>query len=138
MSTRKFGFTLVLLAGLLTFGVYGCSPNEASVNGTVTYRERIALPSNATITVKIQDVSLADAPAKVIGEITYPADGKQVPIPYEVKYNPEDIQDNHTYSMLVRIEDSAGKLLFISDTHTPVITRGNPTEDVEILVVWVG
>ena len=123
---------------LLLFSAYGCDSNQASVTGTVTYRERIALPSDATIQVQIQDVSLADAPAKVIGDITMPADGKQAPIPYEVKYNPENIQENHSYSMSVRIEDSSGKLLFISDTHTPVITRGNPTQDVEIVVVPVG
>jgi len=129
---------IISMICLSLISAYGCSSNQASVTGTVTYRERIALPSDATIQVQIQDVSLADAPAQVIGDITIPADGKQVPIPYEVKYNLDEIQDNHTYSMLVRIEDSGEKLLFISDTHTPVITRGNPTQDVEIVVVPVG
>ena len=34
----------------------------AKVTGTVTYRERLALPSNAVVQVSLQDVSLADAP----------------------------------------------------------------------------
>ena len=128
----------ILLCCLVILGGSACGANGASVTGTITYDQRTALPADATIQVQIQDVSLADAPAEVIGDITMPADGKQVPIPYEVKYNPDEIQDNHSYSMSVRIEDSRGKLLFISDTHTPVITRGSPTENVEITVEPVG
>lgn len=116
----------------------GCSSSKQSVTGQVTYRQRIALPPEAVITVRIQDVSLADAPAQIIGEQVIRAEGKQVPIPYEVKYNPGEIKENHTYSMSARVENRAGELLFISDTHTPVITGGSPTKDVEIVVVPVG
>jgi heat shock protein HslJ len=119
--------------------VTACSGSgEAAVTGTVTYRQRIALPEDAVITVKIEDVSLMDVPAKTIGEQVIETEGKQVPFPYDVAYNEDDIDERNTYSMGVRIEDSTGKLLFISDTMTPVITNGNPTEDVEIVVVPVG
>jgi uncharacterized lipoprotein YbaY len=40
--------------------------------------------------------------------------------------------------MSVRITDADGKLLFINDTHIPVITRGNPTKEVEVAVITVG
>ena len=111
---------------------------EAAVTGTVTYRQRIALPEDAVVTVQIRDVSLMDAPAKVVGEEVIHTDGKQVPIPYAVAYDPDEIDERNTYSMFVRIEDGAGKLLFISDTSVPVITHGNPTKDVEIVVVPAG
>jgi hypothetical protein len=39
--------------------------------------------------------------------------------------------------MSVRIADGAGKLLFINDTAIPFITRDNPTQNVEIVVVPV-
>ena len=42
------------------------------------------------------------------------------PIPYEVCYNPGEIEENHTYTMQARIEDSAGNLLYINDTSNPV------------------
>jgi uncharacterized lipoprotein YbaY len=35
----------------------------------------------------------------------------------------------------VWIEDGTGKLLFINDTSIPVITNGNPTQDIEVIVV---
>ena len=62
----------------------------------------------------------------------------QIPIPYEVFYDPAKIEENHSYSMSARITDAEGKLLFISDTHVPVITQDYPTSDVQILVVPVG
>ncbi len=109
----------------------------ASVTGTVTYVQRIALPDDAVVNVQIQDTSLADAPAVVMGEQIIETAGQQVPIPYEVAYNPDEIQDNHTYTVRARIEDNEGNLLFTSDTAIPVITRDNPTEDVEIMTVPV-
>ena len=40
--------------------------------------------------------------------------------------------------MSCRIAGSDGSLLFINDTAIPVITRGFPTENVEIPVIQVG
>lgn len=109
---------------------------EASVTGTVTYLPRIALPDDAVVSVQIYNAQLADA-TEVLGEQVIETGGQQVPIPYEVAYNPEDINENMMYSVSARIEDGEGNLLFISDTVTPVITNGNPTEDVEIMTIPV-
>ena len=107
------------------------------VNGQVTYVQRIALPDDAVIQVQIQDVSLADAKAQIIGTQLIKTNGRQVPIPYQVFYNPDIIVENHSYSMSARITVD-GQLLFINDTNIPVITQGNPAKDVEIVVVPVG
>lgn len=123
---------LLLLALTLT----GCNA-KSEVTGTVVYRQRIALPPEAIMTVQIQDVSLADAPAIVIGELVIDEPG-QVPIPYAVEYRYRDVEDSHRYAMQARIEDSEGNLLFINDTSFPVLTQGFPSEDVEIEVVPVG
>jgi putative lipoprotein len=108
------------------------------VTGTVTYRERIALPDEAVVIVQIQDVSLMDARARVMGEQTIHPGGRQVPFSYAVPYAEDEIDERHTYSMSARIEDGEGNLLLISDTAVPVITQGNPTKDVEVVVVPVG
>lgn len=109
---------------------------EASVSGAITFREDGELPADAVINVMIEDSSLADAPAKVIGEQTI-TDPEPGPVPFEVCYDPEDIDERFTYGMRVRIEDSDGNLLWINDTHTPVITNGE-TEAVEVEVTKVG
>lgn len=109
----------------------------ATVSGTATYLQRIALPEDAVMTVRIEDISLADAPAETIGEQVIETGGQQVPIAFEVPYDPSQIIENHTYGLRVRIESGSGELLFINDTVVPVITRGAPTEDIEVILVQV-
>lgn len=132
----------VSVIGLLVLSVLlisGCdSTDAASITGDVTYFQRIALPEDAIATVQLQDVSRMDVSADVLGEQVIVTDGKQVPFPYDVEYDSNDIINNHTYSMSARITDSQGNLLFISDTVNPVITNGNPTSGVEIVTVPVG
>jgi putative lipoprotein len=141
-ARKLFGISLCLAAvvalGLLV-GACG-SPEEETgspVTGTVAYRERIALPDDVVVTVQLQDVSKRDAPAGVLGEQVIHAEGKQVPIHYSVPYDPGVIDERFSYTVSARIEDGAGKLLFISDTAVPVITGDNPTKGVEIVVVSV-
>ena len=111
--------------------------DESTVSGNIVSKESVTLPDGANIQVQIQDVSVADAPAKVIGEQTIDGSGKSLPVPYEVSYDASEIDDRFSYSMSVRIEDADGSLIYISDTNTPVITNGNPTENVDINVVPV-
>jgi uncharacterized lipoprotein YbaY/heat shock protein HslJ len=94
----------------------------ATVSGTVSYRERIALSDNAVVEISLQDVSRADAPAIEIARqrITRPG---QVPVHFELSYNPNDIDERMSYSIRAKITDQ-GELLFIYDTATPVLTRG--------------
>ena len=106
---------------------------EAAVTGQATYLQRIALPEDAVVKVQVADVSLADAPARVIGEQIITSPG-QVPISYQVTYDPEVIDPRFDYAVQVRIEDGGGKLLFVNTTHNGVITRGNPSLDVEVVV----
>ncbi|MDQ3175872.1 MAG: YbaY family lipoprotein, partial [Acidobacteriota bacterium] len=43
--------------------------NSATVTGTVTYRQRIAMPPGAVVEVSLLDVSRADAPAVVLDKL---------------------------------------------------------------------
>jgi len=132
---KKLGLILIILFTILLFA--GCS-KTATVTGTVTYREKIALPSEGVVViVKVEDISRADAPAITIGEQIIENPGHQVPIPFEVQYNPDDIDERYTYAMRVRIEVD-GKLWFINDTRYHVITHGFPTSNVEIVLKEVG
>ena len=88
------------------------------------------------VEVAIHNMSLADAPPEMtlLGMVAFPTNGKQVPIPYAVMYMPADVQEGALYSIRANIRDGAGTLLFTSTSAIPVITKGNPTENVEILV----
>ena len=112
----------------------GRDPN-ASVTGSVTYRERLGLTPGAALVVELRDVSYADAPAPLIARQTISGPG-QVPIKFEVKYNRQDINPRNTYAVSARIVESDGRLAFTNDTAYDVITRGNP-DKVDILLVLV-
>jgi putative lipoprotein len=134
---------LRLLPVLLLFGCTGTAvvPDEgggadARVTGTVSYLQRTALPPGALITVKLVDVSRADAPAIVLGEQQLRAEGRQVPFAFSIAYDRARIDPRLSYAVEARIEDS-GRLLFISDQHHAVLTRGAP-DRVDLLLRAVG
>jgi uncharacterized lipoprotein YbaY len=106
------------------------------VSGTVTYRQRSALPASAMLSVTIIDVSRADAASTVIAEQRVPTAGKQVPIPFDLAYDRAKIQERNRYAVRAEIRDG-DRLLFTTDTNVPVITQGNP-RNVEITLVPVG
>ncbi|MYK76953.1 MAG: hypothetical protein F4016_08455 [Acidimicrobiaceae bacterium] len=134
---RKMATLLAAIVGLVAtscgvhVGVFG---GGSSVSGTVTYRERIALTPGATLIVQIRDTSYADAAAELIAEQVI-SDPGQVPIKFEVPYDPDDIDSRNVYSVSARIEESDGRLAFINDTAYDVITRGSPTKVDMVLVL---
>ena len=108
----------------------------SDLNGTVAYLQRIALPPNAIIEVSLQDVSKVDAPAEVLDSVKIPSAGRQVPIPFTLHYDPAQIDERYTYTVSARITVD-GVLTWISKTQNPVLTRGAPTDNVEIIVEQV-
>jgi len=126
----------ILIAVTLS-SIVGCQRSEApeegvaTLTGTVTYLQRIALPPDAVVHVSLADISLQDAEAQKIAEQTITEPG-QVPIPFELTYDAEIIDPAHTYAVQARIS-AGGRLLFINTHAIHVITRGPPTR-VEIVV----
>lgn len=110
---------------------------KATLAGAVAYRERIALPPDAMVIVRLEDVSLADAPSTVLAEQIIPTEGAQVPIRYTLRYDPQRLEANHSYAVSARITDAGGRLMWISDTQHRVLTGGAPTTDVPIMLVRV-
>ena len=126
--------SLTLLAGCASApSVAPTGPSSAAVTGQVVWRERIMLPPQTKVIVRLQDVSLADAPAKVIAEAVIPA--QIPPVAFSLGYDPAQIPPSARISVSARVEVD-GQLRFISDTHIPVI-NGGPTQDVEVLVKGV-
>ena len=97
-----------------------------SIEGSATYRERMALPPAAVFEASIEDVSRADAPAETIARTRVPSPGNP-PIAFTIPYDPARIQSNRRYVVRARIlvDD---KLVFTTDVATPVITSGHPTK----------
>lgn len=97
------------------------------LSGTVSYRERIMLPDTAVVRVQLQDVSLADAPAKVLGSAV--ATGKSPPYSFVIPYDPDAILPGHRYSLSARITDG-DQLLFASTSNNAVFGDGPDVTDI--------
>ena len=134
VAARRLSVGLLLIPVL---ALTACSAGTSMVTGEVAKRDRSALPPDAVVTVELRDVSLADAPAITLSSDVIGLDGRQLPVSYELAYDPDDIDERSTYTVFARIEAS-GSLIYISDTAYPVITNGAPTEDVEVVVVPTG
>ncbi|MDH5918471.1 YbaY family lipoprotein [Vibrio splendidus] len=141
---------LILITSLVSFGLLvGCqatsetnasqevvAENTQVISGTVSYRERIALPENAVVTVTLEDISRADAPSTVIATQEFTTDGKQVPFAFELSYDNNKIKANHRYNMRATIHVD-GKLRFTTDTIKSVITDVENTQQADLRLVGV-
>jgi uncharacterized lipoprotein YbaY/membrane-bound inhibitor of C-type lysozyme len=97
------------------------------VTGTVSYLLRIAMPPTAVAVVQLQDISRADASATTIAEQKITFGDRQVPLPFELKFDPGKIDPKHTYALSATIVVD-GSVRFHTDTAYPVITQGHPSK----------
>lgn len=110
----------------------GQQAGMVTLTGSVNYRERIALPVGARVTVSVQDISRADAPATVIGTTTFQAQGG-VPLPFTLQYDGNRIERGNRYSVSARIEDPSGRrLYFITDSYNAL---PNPGQSIDLWLV---
>ncbi|PYY68276.1 hypothetical protein CRX42_22660 [Pseudomonas jessenii] len=105
---------------------------KTSLDGEVFYLQRIALPPTAILSVSLQDISLADAPAKAIDEQRGPVKG-QVPLAFHLSYDPLKVEPNHRYSVSARIEVD-GKLMFITTENHAVRLDGTDPQPLKVRV----
>lgn len=100
-----------------------------TLSGTVTYRERIALPPGAVVEVSLLDVSLADAPSRTIARTRIVPRG-QVPIPYRLRFSDAQIRPGRRYALRAEIR-VRGQLWFTTTEHHAALV---PDASSEIVV----
>ncbi len=111
---------LTLATSLTACTITPPATQSITVTGSVAYRERIALPPSARIEVRLDDVSLADAPARTLARQAFTADGKQVPLPFTLTVDRAQLDPRHSYALSARVTGDDGKLMFITDTRNSV------------------
>lgn len=97
-----------------------------TIEGTASYRERIALPPGATFEATLEDVSQADAAAQVLGEARIEQPGPP-PFQFKIEYDPAQIQPNHIYVVRSRIVEG-NRVLLATDHRYQVLTMGHGSE----------
>ncbi|GAB4444988.1 MAG: hypothetical protein Kow0031_27450 [Anaerolineae bacterium] len=130
---------LAVIAALLVMfllGMFGSDGDTGeggtaggSVSGTINYMVRMALPDDAVVRLAIVN----SATRRPLSNITLRNVG-QVPIAFEIPYNPSQVEENQIYLVDATIEDGGGTAMFVTRQNYPVITQGNPTRGVEVMV----
>lgn len=116
-------------AVLLSFLLAACSAPPAAerapaVTGSVTYRQRIALPSDAVVEVQLLDLTRTDLPPQVMHNVTIASFGR-VPIYFKIRYDPRRIAPAGVYALKASILVD-GEPMFLSAGNTRVLTGGYP------------
>jgi putative lipoprotein len=135
---------LLTALAALSIVVAACgSDNEvdgpgSSVSGTIEAPTNgppaDGFPEGSVLTVRLDDISRADAPATTLASEELDLDGAAFPIEFELSYDSDDIDERFTYAVSARIEYQ-GDLLAVTDTVVPVITNDAPTSGVSVPLV---
>jgi putative lipoprotein len=103
------------------------------LNGTLSYRLRIAIPPETEATVRLIDVSRADAAATVIAETRFKTDGRQVPLPFRLEYDPARIDPRMRYAVSGELR-TGERILFLNTTRHGVLTHGGAADNIELVL----
>jgi putative lipoprotein len=107
--------------------------HDGILTGDVFYRERMALRPDALITVRLEDITRGTP--RLLGDQIIRARGQQVPIPFNISYDPAHITPDQRIVVTARIDDAQGHTLFKSRGPIPVITGYNPSSGVQVMLV---
>ena len=133
--TRVLAVSAVAAPLLAACATIPPAEQPVSVTGSITYRERMALPPTAQVEVTLADVSLMDAPSKTIARQSFTADGRQVPFAFSLTVDQRQLDPRHSYAVSARITDASGRLMFITDTRNSVTFDGRPAIDLGMLTL---
>lgn len=117
------------LAALLALLLAACGAPDPvdrspAVTGSVTYRQRIALPPDAVLEVQLLDLTRTDIPAVVLHSVTVNSPGP-VPIYFKIRYDAARIDPARVYALRASILFD-GEARFVSTGNTRVLTGGHP------------
>jgi putative lipoprotein len=98
---------------------------SGAVTGSVTYRERMALPPDAEARVQLFDVTHEDSAPSPVADTTIRPEGRQVPLPFVLRYDPRRIDPSHAYAVRATIA-SSGRTILTTTAVVQVITWEHP------------
>ncbi|MCA9229126.1 MAG: YbaY family lipoprotein [Planctomycetales bacterium] len=106
-------------------------PRRQSLTGTITYRDRTALPRDAVATVELREVLRADLQPITIARQTITS-ATRVPIPFKLEFDPSEVNSSRNYVISARIE-SGGRQIYAMRQDLPVLGGKSPG-DLQLLV----
>jgi len=123
-------FMGLFAVALAVSSLAACASQSNTVAGTVSYRERLILPADSRIVVRLEDITKGQSYPQVISEQRIVPDSAAV-TRFAVPYSPNDINPNATYVMTAWIEQG-GRVLFRNAKLYQVLTKTAPKTGINI------
>lgn len=129
MIARR-SFFMLAAAAIAATSVVACASRSYAVNGTVSYRERLILPADSVIVVRLEDVTRGQAYPDVISEQRIVPNSMAV-TSFSLPYQYGSINPNATYVVNAWIEQG-GRILFRNNKVYQVLTKTAPSSGIHI------
>lgn len=97
-----------------------------SVTGEIAFRDRVSMPADAEVRIELREFIRHDAPLVMLANTTI-SDIRRIPIPFEIEYDPLDIDPRRTYMVHASII-SNDRTLYTTTDQFPVITAQHGNE----------
>ncbi len=105
------------------------------VTGKVFTKEKIGLPKDSIIEIKLVDISQQDAPAILISQQQIKVQDQKNYLEFKLPYNPDKIDNRYTYAVQVKVFVN-NQLTYINDKSYLVITNDKPT-NIDIILTKI-
>ncbi|HQK63596.1 MAG TPA: YbaY family lipoprotein [Candidatus Staskawiczbacteria bacterium] len=129
-----FGIVIIVaIASAILYSQGYISIQTARLTGTVSYREKIALPQGSEIVAQIRDVTSGQP--QVVAETKITTQGENVPVPFTISYNPMKISKDRSYDVYATIA-VAGETKWVNIDYTPLLEGGVPKTSVDLMLVF--
>ncbi len=129
MIARR-SFFMLAAAAIAASSVVACASRSYAVNGTVSYRERLILPADSVIVVRLEDVTRGQAYPNVISEQRIVPNSMAV-TQFSLPYQYGTIDPNATYVVNAWIEQG-GRILFRNNKVYQVLTKTAPSTNINV------
>lgn len=129
MIARRTFFMLAAAAVAATT-VGACASRSYAVNGTVSYRERLILPADSVIVVRLEDVTRGQSYPEVVSEQRIVPNSMAV-TQFSLPYQYGTLNPNATYVVNAWIEQG-GRVLFRNNKVYQVLTKTAPSSNIHV------
>lgn len=129
MIARRTFFGLIA-ASIAATSLVACASRTYAVNGTVSYRERLILPADSQIVVRLEDISKGQAYPAVVSEQRIMPNSAAATT-FSLPYDYGSINPNATYVVNAYIEQG-GRVMFRNNKVYQVLTKTAPSSNIHI------
>ncbi|MFN4311852.1 MAG: YbaY family lipoprotein [Ferrovibrio sp.] len=123
-------FIGIAAAAIALSSVAACAARSDAVSGTVSYRERLILPADSQVVVRLEDISKGQSYPQVVTEQRILPNSSGV-TRFALPYRHGEINPNATYVVNAWVEQG-GRILFRNAKVYQVLTKTAPSSHIDI------